>query len=267
MKKYLSFFRIRFAASLQYRAAALGGLATQFAWGFMYLLMFQAFYRSDPSSIPMPYDQLVSYIWLQQAFLVLFTTYRYDGQIIESITSGGIAYEVVRPTNLYFMWLVKDIAQHCAGAFLRCAPILIVAALLPQPFGMHLPVSAAAFGIFLLSMLLGALNASAFIVLQYITVFYTMSPQGIRSISLAVGELLAGGFIPLTFFPDGIRQVVELLPFAAMQNVPLRIYSGNLAGSNMWFMLLMQIFWAIVLTGGGYLLMQHAKKRVVVQGG
>ena len=32
MKKYLSFFRIRFIAGLQYRAAAWAGIATQFAW-------------------------------------------------------------------------------------------------------------------------------------------------------------------------------------------------------------------------------------------
>ena len=35
MKKYLSLLRMRFIAGLQYRAAALAGIATQFAWGFM----------------------------------------------------------------------------------------------------------------------------------------------------------------------------------------------------------------------------------------
>lgn len=267
MKKYLSFFRIRFIAGLQYRAAAIGGLATQFAWGFMYLLMFQAFYRSDPSAIPMPYEQLASYIWLQQAFLVLFMTYVYDRELIDSIKQGGIAYEMVRPADLYFMWLTKDLAKRTAGAFLRCAPILIVAALLPAPFGMNLPASPIAFIMFLLTLILGTLCSASFVILQYITVFYTMSDGGIRSISIALSELLVGGLVPLTFFPDGIRQVVELLPFASMQNVPLRVYSGNLAGQEMVFAALLQVFWCVVMIGGGYLLMGHAKKRVVVQGG
>lgn len=34
MKKYLSFFRLRFVNGIQYRAAALAGIVTQFAWGF-----------------------------------------------------------------------------------------------------------------------------------------------------------------------------------------------------------------------------------------
>lgn len=52
MKKYLSFFRIRFINGLQYRAAAYAGVATQFAWGTLELLAFAAFYPRRPSRIP-----------------------------------------------------------------------------------------------------------------------------------------------------------------------------------------------------------------------
>ena len=47
----------------------------------------------------------------------------------------------------------------------------------------------------------------------------------------SVTELLQGAIIPLPFFPDAVRQILELLPFAAMQNVPLRVYSGDLSGA------------------------------------
>ncbi|HBA50582.1 MAG TPA: ABC transporter permease, partial [Lachnospiraceae bacterium] len=35
MKKYISFFRLRTVMGLQYRVAAVSGIATQFFWGFM----------------------------------------------------------------------------------------------------------------------------------------------------------------------------------------------------------------------------------------
>ena len=35
MKKYLSFFKLRFVMGMQYRAAALAGVCTQFFWGLM----------------------------------------------------------------------------------------------------------------------------------------------------------------------------------------------------------------------------------------
>lgn len=52
MKKYLSFFRMRFLMGLQYRAAAAAGVVTQFTWGFMELLVFRAFYQADASAFP-----------------------------------------------------------------------------------------------------------------------------------------------------------------------------------------------------------------------
>ena len=55
MKKYWSFFRMRFLGGLQYRAAAWAGVSTQFAWGFMSLLMYRAFYDADPAAFPMEF--------------------------------------------------------------------------------------------------------------------------------------------------------------------------------------------------------------------
>ena len=48
IKPYLSFFRVRFLAGMQYRTAALAGVATQFAWGAMNLLAYRAFHALDP---------------------------------------------------------------------------------------------------------------------------------------------------------------------------------------------------------------------------
>ena len=50
MKKYISFFRLRLVMGLQYRAAALGGVVTQFFWGFMEIIALRAFYESDPAA-------------------------------------------------------------------------------------------------------------------------------------------------------------------------------------------------------------------------
>ena len=80
-------------------------------------------------------------------------------------------------------------------------------------------------------------------------------------------EFLAGGVIPLPFFPDKLREVMELLPFAAMQNVPLRVYSGDLAGREALRAATLQIFWLFVLAGAGQLLMKRAEQKVRIQGG
>ena len=53
MKKYFSFFRLRFAMGLQYRIAALAGISTQFFWGLMEIMIFRAFYQTDATAFPM----------------------------------------------------------------------------------------------------------------------------------------------------------------------------------------------------------------------
>ena len=267
MKKYLSFFRIRLSSGLQYRAAAAAGVATQFAWGAMEILMFRAFYEANPASFPMGLGQLSAYIWLQQAFLALFASWVFDNEIFEIITRGNIAYELARPLDLYGMWFTKNIALRASRATLRCAPILVVAAFLPAPYGMSPPQSGEAFGMFLLTMALAALLVNAFCMLVYVTTFYTLNPMGVRIVALSLTEFLTGAIIPLPFLPDGVRRVVELTPFAGMQNLPFRIYSGNIAGAEMARSIALQVFWlaALLLIGAGW--MHAALRRVVVQGG
>ncbi len=267
MKKYATFFRIRFVNGLQYRSAAYAGICTQFFWGLMEILLFSAFYRSAPESFPMEFSQLTAYVWLQQAFLALFMTWFYDNDIFQAIMDGGVAYELCRPLDLYRMWFVKTAAGRMSRAVLRCMPILAVAFFLPAPYGLLLPPDIGTFLLFCLSLLLGYLVVVAFCMLIYLSAFYTVSPAGIRIVAAAGVEFLAGAIIPLPFFPQGVRRVLELLPFAAMQNAPLRIYSGAMAGGDAVAGVLLQFIWLCALLLLGKLLMRRALRRIVVQGG
>ena len=53
MRKYWSFFKMRLMAGLQYRAAALAGMSTQFVWGTMEILLYRAFWLEHPERFPM----------------------------------------------------------------------------------------------------------------------------------------------------------------------------------------------------------------------
>lgn len=266
-KKYISFFHLRFIMGLQYRAAALAGIVTQFVWGTMEVLVFRAFYQADPQAFPMTLEATTSYIWLQQAFLALFMTWMLENDIFESITNGNISYELCRPIRIYNMWYVRSMAYRLSRAVLRCFPILIAAAFLPAPYGLSAPPSPGAFILFLLTTVLGFLVTVSMCTLVYIICLFTISPTGIRMVFISLSDLLAGSVIPLPFFPEHIRKVLYLLPHASMQNVPLRIYSGDISGMAVWENILLQVFWLAALTALGYFLETLAMKRIVVQGG
>ena len=267
MSKYRTVFWLRFSAGLQYRAAAWSGIATQFVWGFLEILMFRAFYQADAQAFPMTFTALVDYVWLQQGLLALFMIWFWENDIFESIQSGNIAYELVRPVSVYNLWFIRTLGTRLARTVLRAGPVLLIAMILPEPFRLHLPPTAAAFAFFLLSLCLALGVIISLNMIVYFLAFYTINSFGIRMVFQSLGELLAGGVIPLPFFPAQMRHVLELLPFASIQNVPFRIYSGDLAGAGMVRSLALQIFWFLTLLCFGKLLEGNVVKKVVIQGG
>jgi len=266
-KPYRALFRIRFTNSLQYRAAAIAGLTTQFAWGFMYILAFAAFYRTNPHNFPMEFSHTVTYIWLQQAFVSLFFLWFYDYSIFESIETGAISYELVRPMDLYSRWFSTTAANRVSRTVLRAVPLIVVALILPHPYRLVLPTEAVRLGLFAVSMALALGVVLAFSMLVYISAFFTINSMGARMIAAVATDFLSGAYIPLPFFPDAVRGVVELLPFGSMQNMPLLIFSGYFTGTQALRGIGLQIFWLVVLVIIGRFWMSRALKKVVVQGG
>ncbi|MCL2387444.1 MAG: ABC-2 family transporter protein [Defluviitaleaceae bacterium] len=267
MKPYTALFRIRFTNSIQYRVAAIAGLCTQFAWGFMYILAFGAFYSENPNAFPMTWEQMISYIWLQQAFMILFMIWFWENDIVESVESGSIAYELVRPMDLYNRWAVSIAASRMARCVLRAAPIIIVALILPARFRLAPVMDFRMNALFLLSMILSLGVVIAFSMLIYISAFRTINSLGTRLTVAIAADFLMGGYIPIPFFPDTVRIIAEFSPFGSMQNTPLLIFSGYLSGDALVRGLGLQVFWLVVLVIIGRILMARSLKRVVAQGG
>lgn len=267
LKKYGSFFRLRFKMGLQYRAAAAAGIATQFVWGFMEIKVFYAFEMTDPDAFPMGFNQLASYIWLQQAFLAVFMTWFIETEILDSITDGNICYELSRPIDIYNLWFARSVATRSSRAAMRCFPILITAMFLPEPYRLMLPQDVPSALLFLFSLLLGLMVTVSLCMILYMLSFFTVSSMGLRMIFTMTAELLQGSVIPIPFFPPQLQRVLELLPFASMENVPLRVYSGNIHGAQAVYSVLLQVFWMVFLIALGKIIRRKAMKKTVVQGG
>ena len=267
MASYITLFKIRFINGLQYRMAAYAGVSTQFAWGFLNILLFGAFYSENPANFPMSFDQFVAYTWLNQALLALFAIWGWDRAIFEDISSGNIAYELARPVNLYNMWLTRGLATRLSRVALRCLPILVVALLLPERYRLMLPSSPAVFALFFISLVSAFILASLYSMYFYILSFNTINSTGVRSLGAAVTDLLSGFLIPLPFFPAPVYRVLNLLPFASMQNTPFFIYSGYIDEREAVFRILVQLFWIGVMYITGQALLKRSLSKIIIQGG
>lgn len=266
MSGYLAFFKSELLVQLQYRASAIAGLVTQFFWGMIYALVYTAFYNYNHiDSINIA--QLMSYVWLNQAFIRIIYLNDKDPFIVDQIKTGTVAYELCKPYDLYSWWYLKLLARRYAATALRCLPIIIVAFFLPSPYGLSLPASPMYLLLFVLTLILGSfLITTINMIVQTIT-FYTYQDKGISSIVYSIGGLLGGFCIPLPLMPDFVLKIANVLPFRYIGDLPFRLYSANIDYAYGFQCILIQIAWIVVLFIIGKLLMKLSLKKVSIQGG
>ncbi|MFD2613894.1 ABC transporter permease [Paenibacillus gansuensis] len=267
MTAYLSVWRLRFIHGLQYRAAALAGIATQLFFGLIFIMILMAFYSHSRVEPPIALEDLVAYIWLQQMFLGFIALWFRDPELFKLITSGNIAYELCRPCRLYPFWYMKLLAQRVSSVVLRCFPLLLVIFLLPEPYRMKLPPSPVSFGLFVAALILGLLMVVAISMLIYISVFWTMSPTGSTLLLAVAGEFLSGMIIPVPLMPLWLQKVTSWLPFRWSADFPFRVYSGQIPPVDAMWGIAIQVLWIAVLIGFGSWCMRRALRQVVIQGG
>lgn len=265
MKKYLSFFKLRFNIALQYRVAAVGGMLTQFFWAIMQILIFQAFYKVVTSN-NISLEQLISYIWLRQAFYSIISPSS-DAEIRSMIEKGNISYELCRPTHIYWMWYFKTLANKIAGGILKCVPILLIAPFLPIGLSLQAPAGVLEFVLFIVTLVLAVFLMTAIVNTFYISIFYTMTAKGTASIFYAIVEFFGGSLVPIALMPSFWQGLCYILPFSLVGDLPFRVYSGNIAASSVGIYIAMQILWLFILTVGGTLITNKRLKKIVVQGG
>jgi len=263
MQAYAAAWGARLRASLQYRAAALAGMATQLFWGLMRIMVLAAFYRSTTAAQPMSVEQMVGYVWLGQALLMMQPWY-IDREILEEVASGQVAYQMLRPLDLHLHWVCRDMANRASAVLLRAVPLCLVAGLF---FGLEPPPSWDAAAAFAITTLLALALASTLAAAVAVATMWTISSLGIRQIVGTFAMVFSGVVVPLAFFPPWSHPIVQNLPFALMMDVPGRFYTGALPISALPLELLRGLAWLAILTIGGRWLLARAKRRLVIQGG
>ena len=267
MKSYFSYFKLKFLTGLQYKAAAYAGVSAQIFFGLVYIFVYIAFYESDSSNLPMPLNQLVSYLWLNQCFFTLIFMWHKDKEINNMIKTGKNAYELCRTQNLYLMWFSKMYGERLSKVILRILPVLIFALILPKPYNLDLSTTIPRLLLFILSLGLASILVVALSLLHHIICLYTLDEKGIVNMFMVVSDILSGLTVPIPFFPSYLQKISDILPFRYVSDFPFRLYIGNISINEGIIGIIVQLIWIIILVSIGYLLMKKALKKAVIQGG
>ena len=181
----------RYRTLLQYRAAAFAGFATQLFWGAIKLMIFAAFFAAATEPQPMNMTQVVAYVWLGQALLGMLP-WNVDPDFRAQVRDGAVAYDLLRPLDLYAYWFGRTLAFRVAAPTLRGLPMVVFAMVLLPVVGLGEwalvpPPSLAAFVGFVASVVLAAMLATAVTLLAHISLLWTISGTGHRPYSRGAG--------------------------------------------------------------------------------
>jgi ABC-2 type transport system permease protein len=188
----------------------------------------------------------------------------FDKEIIRLIRSGNVAYELVRPLDLYWLWFSRACAIRLIPTLLRALPLFFIAWLF---LGLSFPVSFPAFCAFLLSLCFSMFLAASITTLVILSLFWTISGEGIQRLVPGLTIFLSGVLVPLPLFPDWMQLFLSAQPIRGIIDIPSRIYTGVIQAGDILYYVAFQLAWCLFFVLVGRWCMQKATKSIIIQGG
>jgi ABC-2 type transport system permease protein len=263
MKAYLAVVRLRMSILFQSRAGAISNIGTQIFWGALNCAVVSAFYHQTTSPQPLSLSQAITLIWLSQAMLPLLP-WVIDPELEHQVKNGNVAYELVRPIDLYWLWFFRSASYRIAPALCQTLPIFCIAFLF---FDLEVPSSWTTCVTFFTSVIFAAALSAAIGTLIVISLFWTICGQGIQKLLPHTSLLLSGVALPLPLFPSWAQPFLSIQPLRGVIDVPSRIYTGVISQNEAVWYLGFQLLWCGILIALGRVLMRLAVRKFVILGG
>lgn len=265
LRKYLTLTRAGIIESLQFKL----GMFVMVIGNLLYLILVYFLWKSVYASAGggsvngMTFSDTLIYLVLATAlfnFMEMYTVW----EIGRNIQSGKIVLDLLKPMSYrrYLFWSYSG--SFVTQFFATFLPTFIAVAVLTHgavPLGINLLW-------FAVSVVLAiVINYSIDFIVGTICLF-TESIWGINIMKQMIVLLLSGATIPLAFFPENLRKIVNCLPFQSIYNAPLTILlKANPAPSDVLPTIAVQIFWAIGLTIVSCIFWKCSLRQITVNGG
>ncbi len=259
--RYAAIFRMPFAENLAY----LGNLAStmlvmvMFMWIFGMLWQTVFAFQGVERIAGLTLKDTLWYLLMAE--LVVLSKPLLAVEISESIKSGSIAYDLVRPYHfgLYHLSRYTGHVALRAGVNLIAGGTVVWLLVGPPPtwFGI-VPA--------LLALVLAWGLEFCFEALIGLVAFWVEDIFAFRWIYQKVSFILGGLFMPLEFYPTWLAQLARALPFASIMYAPGRLFIHP-EPDQMLATFSLQLGWLMALGIIFQLLARHSFRRLTINGG
>lgn len=265
LKKYLILTRAGIIESLQFRLSMLVMVAGNLLYLIVIYFLWKAIYASADSDVVngMTFSDTLIYLVLATAlfnFMEMYTVW----QVGRDIQSGKIVLDLVKPMDYrrYIFWSFSG--AFVTNFFCTFLPTFIVVAIVTNG-AIHMGLNLLYFAVSVVLAIM--VNFSIDFIVATICL-YTESIWGINMMKQVIVLLLSGATVPLAFFPDTLRNVVDHLPFQAIYNAPLTLLlDGDPDMKDVCITLGTQLAWCVGMFIVSKLFWKHSIKQITVNGG
>ena len=264
-RRYFSLTRIGILETASFRSSLFLNFLGTIAYMIVVFFLWRAIFASSPTDTVngMTFRDTLVYLTLAGAIFSSVEVYLVF-RMGRDIQSGQISLYFTKPMDFFlreFFYLSGNIMVQLTLTFLPTFVLVCILSGWTIPLGMNLLI-------FVVSIFLSVIINFSIDFIVGTVCLYTQSFWGINIVKEVVVLLLSGATIPLAFFPETFRTVLQYLPFQAIYNAPLQILISR---SYTWVdyarTLGTQLFWAIVLVILGKLFFRVSSRVITVNGG
>ena len=263
MASYAYFVKIKVLMALSYRFEAFSATLMQFIVLAVGAFFWRAVYAGRAAVQETTLEQMLVYTVMSVLLNCFFST-GVEEDLRGRIGQGEIAVDIIKPINLFGMYLAGDVGQIVVNMAQKGLPLLLFAWLfVAKP----VPASLAGAALFVcsacMSFLLLWLIAAVFGLLN----FWLIDIGNIGGVKNYLIAFLSGSVVPLWFFPAWVQKAMAFLPFVYIYQTPISFYIGRIPPGEAPWILALQLGWALVFFGLFLLVKRKAMGHLIVQGG
>ena len=260
--KFLAIARMAFFRQAFYRFELLFNALRAVVVVVVISAVWRAVYQARPAVAGLTLDEVIFYTCTAMMLTLMYEVYL-EREIGDRLRSGNLALQLLKPVNYFLYGFAEGCGTACYTAVFSVVPTFVLLLVL---FRLRLP-DVADLGLAILMIALGFTLFFAFCHLTALTTFFTVEAWGVEQMRFAFVRFFAGGFVPLTFFPEPLYQAALWLPFPYMIYYPTLAVTGQLSSDRLVQTLAMQSVWCMALLVANAMYWKVVVRQVTVHGG
>ncbi len=215
---------------------------------------------NNNNSVEYSFLQMFSYIVFSQMIACVYPG-GIGKQLGNMILSGEISIALLKPLSLIRQLIYENLGVSLYRFLFISVPVFIVSSLISRFRLCYNNV-----GLFIVTYILSYVIYIHVDLLFGLMQFYTTNFWGINSLKYAIITICSGRIFPLSLYPKWSREILDMLPFHYLYDLPLGIIINSqkvyglriIIGMGIWIMILSIIFQAFY---------KAAIKKVSIMGG